>query len=59
MARSSEDLALAMDVIVGPTSLDVPGWALRLPPAQKIDLGDYRVAISAQQYRIRRVPNLT
>lgn len=35
MARSSEDLALAMDVIAGPTSLDAPGWALQLPRAQK------------------------
>ena len=31
MARSSEDLALAMDVIAGPPDIDAAGWSLKLP----------------------------
>lgn len=47
MARSAEDLALAMDLVAGPGQLDAPGWQLRLPPPRKKALADYRVAVWA------------
>jgi amidase len=44
LARSADDLALAMDVIAGPQPLDAPGWQLRLP-APKTSLRQYRIAV--------------
>ena len=45
LARSAEDLALALDVISGAETLDSPGWQLNLPAPQKTSLADFRVAI--------------
>jgi len=45
LARSAEDLALAMDVLAGPQPLDRPGWRLRLPAPARRSLADFRVAI--------------
>ncbi len=47
MARSAEDLALALELIAGPGDLDAPGWQLRLPPPRAGALKDYRVAVWA------------
>ncbi len=44
LARSSEDLALAMDLCAGPGPLD-RGWRLDLARPRKASLADYRVAI--------------
>lgn len=45
MARSAEDLALALDVIGGPDDIDARGWQLRLARARKRKLSEYRVAM--------------
>jgi amidase len=47
LARSAEDLALAMDIISGAEPLDAPGWQLQLPRPQKQSLKEYRVAVWA------------
>jgi len=51
LARSADDLRLAMDLLAGPEPLDAPGWALRLPEPTKTSLSDYRVAIWADDER--------
>lgn len=45
MARSAEDLALALDVVAGPDRLRSPGWKLVLPPPKVTSLKGLRVAI--------------
>ncbi len=45
MARSAEDLALAMEVVSGPDVLTSPGWRLELPPPRKTTLEGLRVAV--------------
>ncbi|MDA1315440.1 MAG: amidase [Acidobacteria bacterium] len=45
MARSADDLALAMDVMAGPDPLNAPGWKVDLPRPAKCRLSEYRVAI--------------
>jgi len=47
MARSAEDLALALELLAGPGALDAPGWKLSLPPPRAEALKDYRVAVWA------------
>ena len=47
LARSADDLALAMDVIAGPQPLARPGWKLDLPKPEKKSLADFRVAVWA------------
>ncbi len=44
IARTVEDLSLALDVLAGPDELDAVGWRLELPPARHTRLADYRVA---------------
>jgi amidase len=44
IARSVEDLSLALDVLAGPGELDAVGWRLELPPARHTRLSEYRVA---------------
>jgi amidase len=47
LARSARDLALAVDIVGGADELQNPGWTLALPrPTQKA-LGDWRVAVWA------------
>jgi amidase len=43
IARSTEDLELALGVLAGPGELDAAGWRLELPPARRTQLRDYRV----------------
>jgi len=45
LARSADDLALAMDLLAGPEPLNRPGWKLDLPKPDKKSLADFRVAI--------------
>ena len=45
LARSAEDLMLALDVIAGPDIGEDVAWRLVLPPARHARLVDYRVAI--------------
>ena len=45
MARSIEDLGLAMDLLGGAQPLNQPGWHLRLPRPGKKSLEEYKVAI--------------
>src|SRR5579859_1404395 len=45
MARSAEDLALALDIMAGPDEIDANGWRLALAPPKKQRLGEYRVAL--------------
>ena len=45
LARSAEDLRIAMDVLAGPEPLDRRGWQVRLPEPEKTSLAEFRVAI--------------
>jgi amidase len=45
LARSAEDLALALGVLAGPEPLDAGGWRLDLPAPERNSLSEYRVAI--------------
>ncbi|MEZ5557545.1 MAG: amidase [Pseudomonadales bacterium] len=45
LARSAEDLALAMDIVAGPDPLNASGWKLDLPRPRKRKLSEYRVAL--------------
>ena len=45
LARSAEDLALAMDLLAGPEPLAAPGWKLELPRPRHESLRDFRVAL--------------
>jgi amidase len=45
MARSANDLALALDVMAGPDDADALGYKLVLPPTRHADLGDFRVLV--------------
>ncbi len=44
LARSAEDLTLALDVLAGPDIPDTKGWRLELPTARAERLQDLRVA---------------
>lgn len=45
MARSAEDLELALEVVAGPDRFRSPGWRLALPPPKARTLRGLRVAI--------------
>jgi amidase len=44
LARSADDLALALDLLAGPDPEDEPAWRLELPPPRHAALADYRIA---------------
>jgi amidase len=44
LARSAEDLALALDVVTGPDTDRAVAWRLELPPPRRTTLQEYRVA---------------
>ena len=48
IARTVDDLSLALDVLAGPSELDAAGWRLELPPARRSRLADYRVTACFQ-----------
>ena len=45
LARSADDLKLAMGVIAGPDAIDAQGWKLALPKPRKKALKDFRVGV--------------
>jgi amidase len=45
LARSAEDLSLALGVLAGAEPLNRPGWQLHLPTPTKTSLADFKVAI--------------
>jgi amidase len=45
MARSAEDLTLAMDVVAGADPPRAAGWKLDLPRPEKRSLSEYRIAL--------------
>jgi len=44
MARSAEDLALALDVLAGPLEREAVAWRIELPEPRRKRLSEYRVA---------------
>ncbi|TXL76766.1 amidase [Vineibacter terrae] len=47
LARSAEDLDLALAVLAGPDEFDAPAWRVELPAPRQAQLRDYRIAICA------------
>lgn len=45
LARSAEDLELALDVAAGPEIGEEPAWRITLPPSRHERLADFRVAV--------------
>ncbi len=45
LARSAEDLALALDIIAGPDPIEAAGWRLDLAAPRGNALSDYRIAV--------------
>jgi amidase len=45
MARSADDLALALKTIAGPDEIEARGWRLALPPSPKRELKQFKVAV--------------
>jgi amidase len=49
IARSARDLELALDLLVAPSRPDQTAWSIRVPPSRHEKLGDFRVALWADQ----------
>jgi amidase len=45
LARSTDDLALALSVMAGPEEIEAAGWQLRLAPPRQKRLRDFKVAL--------------
>jgi len=45
LARSAEDIALALSVMAGPDDIDGAGWKLALPAPRKTKLGQLKIAV--------------
>ena len=45
LARSADDLAIALGAMAGADEIDGVGWQLRLPPPRRARLREYRVAV--------------
>lgn len=45
MARSADDLDLALTALAGPDEIEAGAWQLRLPPNRRKTLGEFRVAV--------------
>ena len=45
MARSADDLDIALTAMAGPDEIEAGAWQLRLPPCRKKALKDFKVAI--------------
>ena len=45
LARSADDLALALSVMAGPDAIEAAGWQLRLRPSRPKHLRDFKVAL--------------
>lgn len=44
IARSAEDLVLALAVLAGPNDMESAAWRLHLPPPRRASLREYRIA---------------
>jgi amidase len=49
LARTADDLALAFDLLAGPSPSDAVGWRLDLPPSRHERIQDFRVALWLEQ----------
>ena len=49
IARSADDLELALDLIAAPAELDHRAWSLRLPPSRHERLDPFRIGMWADQ----------
>ncbi len=45
MARSADDLELALDVLAAPGELQRPAWGVEIPPSRHERLEDFRIAV--------------
>jgi len=45
LARSADDLAIALSAMAGPDEIEAAGWQLRLPPPRQKRLRDFKVAL--------------
>lgn len=45
LARSAEDLEIALDAMAGPYGLDANCWRLELPPSAKTEAKEFKVAV--------------
>src|SRR5271165_162145 len=45
LARSAEDLGVALDIIAGPDPIEAAGWRLELAAPRGTALSDYRIAV--------------
>lgn len=45
LARTAEDLDLALNVLAGPSAADSPAWRLELPAARHTTLADLRIGV--------------
>src|SRR5437667_8848706 len=45
LARSADDLALALSIMAGPDEIEAAGWQLRLRPPRQKRLRDFKVAL--------------
>ena len=45
LARSADDLAVALSIMAGPDEIEAAGWQLRLAPPQQKRLRDFKVAL--------------
>ncbi|MBU2515450.1 amidase [bacterium] len=45
ITRAPEDLDLLMDLIVQPEACDRKGWSIKLPPARKTKLSDFKIGL--------------
>ena len=56
LARSADDLAIALSIMAGPDAIDAAGWQLRLRPPRAKRLRDFKVALmlDAPESRVDR-----
>ena len=45
IARSANDIQIALSILAGPSPLEKKGWKLNLPPARHQNIKDFRVAM--------------
>lgn len=45
LARSADDLDLALSIMAGPDEIDGAGWRLELPAPRRERLGDFKIAV--------------
>src|SRR6185295_17084054 len=58
MARTVEDLALSLDLMVGPNRWDAPAWKLALPAPRRPTLREYRIAAWLDNLRCKVDPEV-